>query len=405
MEKQKDDINAAFSFINELALMMQKYGISSFGLEVYLLKISKILGYRSKFLITPGQIITAIWQNDDDNQQICINAVSANNCNMAKLSEIHKIVVNVEKKELNTFEATNCLRQIDQAPDVVNNWAIALGYIICGSGFAGILQASPINILISGILSLVSYGIVTLSKLRPGIQVLTEFIAACCVAIIAGWLSVMVEGLKPILVTLCAVIWFVPGFGLTIAPFEWIHGRIFSGLSWFITSVMVIIKLMAGAFVGLYIINYQVIQTTKSTAVNSDIKAWISAILLMIGFAILFKVRRADIKWVLSGGLLTWATVYITGLYLPDWKFFAGAAVLALFSNIAERKYNILANVIIIPDIMLLVPGATALSAFYTMYQQGFMAGVNSGAKVLILVISMVGGFLFGNILFARQKQ
>ena len=206
-------------------------------------------------------------------------------------------------------------------------------------------------------------------------------------------------------VTVCACIYFVPGFGLTLGASELMGGYTLSGLIGFARAVVTSVKLVIGALIGSAIVRGWAAVSLPN--VHSGVPhawTWLFAPMLALSLAVLFRVRRRDLVWPLFGGLLVWASVE-AGASLGVWQgTFIGAFLLMSASLLFARVTRLPPAIILLPAVMLLVPGVPALRALYVGQSLGLVDGLRSMSDVFVLIAAILGGVVLGQAVWSIRQ-
>ena len=407
MKNQDDERSEqAYRFINELTGATQVYGLSSAEVWAGVEVLASKLGWNARFIATPNHVQSVLWQDDETNQRIHIITKRSGNYDLDKLARIRDLTVQMESGSVLPGEGLKRLREIQRSPAAYAPYTNALAFMLCGWAFAVILRASWLDVLLGGLLGLVSYGISISADRSRGTASLMELLAAMVSAILAGGIAMYLPGFNPLAVTACALIVFVPGFGLTIAPYELILGNTLSGLVWLTNASITLLKLLGGAIIGFAIVErvWSVRQPEPGTGV-AQWWSWIFAPLLVVGLAVLFRVPKKHLVWTIIGAWVTWCGV-IAGSPAGYWLgTFLGAILLFLFGNLCYRMRYSSIPAIVLPGIMLLVPGYSTLRALYIGQTQGVAAGLQAGSRILVLIASILGGVLVGTAMLTSIKE
>lgn len=92
----------------------------------------------------------------------------------------------------------------------------------------------------------------------------------------------------------------------------------------------------------------------------------------------MFQVRKKDFAFILIGGVLTYSGVF-WGEGLGFWQgSFLGAFILVLFAGIYSMLPDRPQTVIIITDIMILVPGASAYFGLQVAHTKGTLHALSA---------------------------
>jgi len=311
----------------------------------------------------------------------------------------------VESGDVTPDEGLGRIRAIDRAGPEYGPGLDAVAFALCGFGFGVILGLSWFDVLLGGALSIVSFGLARLSANSRGLTTALELVVAAVASALATLLALVVPGSNALAVTVCACIYFVPGFGLTLGASELMGGNTLSGLIAFTRAAVTSGKLVIGALIGSAIVRgWATVPLPTVESGVSHVWTWVFAPLLVLGLAILFRVRRRDLVWPLLGGLLVWLGVE-AGSTLGYWQgTFIGAFLLVFASRLFARTTGLPAAVILLPAVMLLVPGVAALRALYAGQTLGLVEGLRSTPEVFVLIAAILGGLLLGEAVWSIRQ-
>ena len=355
-EKQ-DDFNEASRFIEELVRASQLYGVSSRVMVGSLSRAVRALGLHGDFLATPNYVQTVLWGEDHHQQRVHLSVSRSGNFNLAKLARVSKLTKQVEAGSVRPAEGLERLREIVLAPDAYGPLLAALAFVFSGAAFAVIIGLSWMMALLGGLVALASYGITLVAARSAGIASLQEILAAMITATLASVAAVVIPGVNPLAVTVCAVIWFVPGFGLTIAPSELITGNTLSGIIWLTNALVAALKLLFGAAVGVALAGRAGFSAAPVSPAGHIPAAWkwVAVPALIIALAVLMKVDWRQFWGIVLGGWLVWGTVQM-GTPVGFWQgTFLGATVLMIYANWYARRFSVPAAVILLPCVLILI--------------------------------------------------
>ncbi len=394
---QSEGFDRACRFLDRLAPAMQRYGVSSSSMESTLARVARALGLRGEFLATPTQVQSILWRDDDERQRLHVSVSSAGDYDLTKLAQITELVGHVESGDTSPDAGVDRLRAIERAGPPYGPWLDAMAYVLCGLGFAVILGLSWRDVLLGGALSLVTFALARAARGSTGLTNVLELVAAAAASVLATLLCLVFPGSNALAVAVCAVIYFVPGFGLTLGASELMTGNTLSGLIGFTRAMAASAKLFVGILIGGALVRGQV--SVPVPTVGSGVAhawTWVFVPVLVLGLAILFRVRRKELGWPLLGGLLVWLGVE-AGSGLGFWQgTLAGAFLLTAASGLFARRSGLPAAIIMLPAVMVLVPGVAALKALYAAETLGLAEGLRSTYQVVALIAAILGGVLLG---------
>jgi len=391
-----------YRFMNALADAIQLYGLSTADTWDGVTRVARALGWNVRFVSTPNYVQSYLWQDDVDSQQVHFIANRSGNYDLSKMARLRDLMDQVEEGSVLPAQGLERLHEIHRATAPYGPVTNAVAYILCGSSFAVILGTSWMDVLFGGLLGLVSYGIAVWAKRAAGVATLMELLAAMICAGLATIIANLLPGSNPTAVTVCAVIWFVPGFGLTIAPNELIMGHTLSGMVWFTNALTTMFKLLGGGVLGFALVqNHWHVDLPEPVRGIAPAWCWVFVPLLVGALAVLFQVRKRDLIWGLLGAWAVWGGMQV-GNAFGSWQgTFLGMVALIVFANLCHRMLSIPVAAITLPGVMVLVPGVATLRTLYVAQTQGYAAGFQSGFQVIVLIAAILGGLLVGNAILS----
>jgi uncharacterized membrane protein YjjP (DUF1212 family) len=386
-------------FITALAKAIDQYGGRSHDSDKTVQHIIQVLGLKGEVLAVPGTMIIALWQDDLHPQTIHIATTRGTNYDMTRFGKVRDLIEDVESGRTSPAGGLTRLLEIEHAPAIYGNYLKALAFFLAGTGFGVILGISWLDVLVGGILGLMAFGVELLASQSSRVETTPELLISVVIAFLAGIIGVVLPGIHPLAVTVCALTIYIPGFGLTLAPREINAGDTLSGLIYFTKALFVSLKLILGTILGLGIAHalFPVAGTEPLAGVN-PVFIWVFIPFLLISNSILFGVSPDKLWLVIICGLLVWVGVTL-GNTLGFWQgAFFGAIILAFFARIAARRFKIPLATVLLPVVLILVPGYAFIRALYLLDAHEFIAGVSAGFQIFCIIIAIVGGVFIGEI-------
>ncbi|MDD1686165.1 threonine/serine exporter family protein [Methanoregula sp.] len=388
-------------FIMALSTAIDKYGGHTHDTDNTIRQIIKTLGLKGEILAVPNTIIIALWQDDLHHQTIHIATTRGTSYDMTRFGMVRDLIVDVEAGRISPADGVVRLKEIEHAPSLYGNYAKAAAFFLAGVGFGVILGISWLDVFFGGVLGLAAFGVELLAS-RSGLVVnnTPELFISLIVALLAGITGVVLPGIHPLAVTVCALTIYIPGFALTIAPREILLGDSLSGIMYFTNALFVSVKLLLGTFLGLGIALYlfPVAVTEPLTGVD-PLFVWVFIPFLLISNSILFGVSWDRLWLVIVCGLVVWAGVTL-GNTVGFWQgTFLGAIILALYTRIAARRFNLPLATVLLPVVLILVPGYTFIQVLYLFNAGQMVAGISAGFQMVALIFAIICGIFIGDIL------
>ncbi len=394
-------------FITALAKSTDRYGGHSHDIDQTLLRVIRSLGLNGEILATPSSQMIAIWQNHTDNQTIHINTSREPVYDMARLEKVADLIGEVESGRTSPAYGIQRLKEIEQAPPLYGTSLKALAFFLAGAGFGALMGISWLEILTGGLLGILAFGIEILVSRISQLEHAREVVISAVVAFLAALIAAGIPGIHPVAVVVCSLTIYIPGFGLTIAPREIIMGETLSGIIYFMNALVVCVKLLIGSVLGIGIVQYFLPVTATLPLVGvAPVVIWAFIPFLLVSNGILFGVSPARLWLVILCGVIVWAGVR-AGNTLGFWQgSFFGAIILTVFASVAAVRFKIPLSTVLLPVVLLLVPGFTFIQALFQMNTGGLAAGINSIFQVFGIIGAIICGVFVGDILgsFIRGK-
>ncbi|HXD50354.1 MAG TPA: threonine/serine exporter family protein, partial [Burkholderiales bacterium] len=207
-------------------------------------------------------------------------------------------------------------------------------------------------------------------------------------------------------VVLASLIALLPGLELTTAVRELSTQHLVSGVARLGGAIATLIKLAFGTVVASQIC--QGLQLVPINAPPEPIPLWAQWIALGFGsfsFAVLFRSARRDILLAMSASALGYLVTYYGGKqFNPQFGVFLAGMTMAALSNVYARVYRRPGALVRIPGIILLVPGSVGFLSLSQIAQRDVFLGVNSAITLLSILILLVAGLLFGDLLVPPRR-
>jgi uncharacterized membrane protein YjjP (DUF1212 family) len=391
----------ACDFVTQLVSQAHEYGTSYIRLQNFISQLPQLFGFHGVMLATSPLLFFEFWrQGDAEPRRVTLQSPEGT-FNLAKLSELGVLVNELSEGKVSIDQGVARLKQIDTLQPPYKNSVVGFGYALCGAGFAVLLSANWIDVIFAALLSLVVYGITLMAGKSHWLADRLNFTSALTVAILANLLAILFPGSDAFIVSLCAVIVLVPGLSLTLGTAELVSKIVISGINRLVDGILVTGALVIGNVIGSSIV--QALWSVPPPDTATDRPLWIiftSIIVLMLALAFVFEVWPRDLGWVILAGVLAYAGVLFGG-QLGNWQgSFLGALILGLYTTLFVSRLHRPGSVVMLPGIMILVPGVAAYFGLTTLQTSGIIGAIPAVWAVFVQIIAIMGGlFVAASIL------
>ena len=263
-----------------------------------------------------------------------------------------------------------------------------------------IATAAGIGLLV-GLLDMATRNGDRLKEAHEAIAGMLAGFAAIAVASMVGPLNLNTVVIASLLVLL-------PGMAITNAVNELTSQHLVSGTARLSGAVATVIKLTVGTMIALTV--------AQMLGIEPQVRAWrpqpdwvelVGLVVACAAFAVLFRARLRDVPVVMAAA----ATGYLISRYAGlAWGapigLFLSALVVTAGGNGYARWANRPGAIVRVPGIIMLVPGSASLRGLMTLIQQQDMAvGQQALMAVVNIILALIAGLLFGNLILPARKN
>lgn len=409
-------LNTRIAFLVELARRLHQYGTSAPRLESAVAGSAQQLGLVADVWSSPTAIIISfaeLSQGEEGLAQVTqVMRLSPGDVNLARLCEADAIADRTIAGELDLREGFRLLRALG-LPDTRRAQAgvIASYGLSAASIVALLLHSSWADLLVACVIGLIIGTITVLSATRPRLAVASEAISALVATFIATMVSAFVVPLAIKAVVLASLIVLVPGMALTTAVREISSQHLVAGMARMGGAVATLLKLTFGTVAASQLCVAMGIHASDFAL--PPLPPWTDYPALLLGavaFAILFRAATRDWLVVMAAVIVGYLATRWGGMIsgaIPGAPFgvFLGGLLLGALSNLYARYMHRPGAVIREPGIILLVPGSVGFRSVSYLFERDTTLGTDTGILLVTLLISLVAGLLFGDLLISPRRS
>lgn len=399
------------AFVVELARRLHQYGTTAQRLEAVIVHVSHRMGLECEPWVTPTVMSLAFSDLDrspgagDITRQI---RLPPGENDLYKLAETDRIAEDVTNGRLGIAAGRAQMARLDRPRSLRFQATQALGFGVASASIAGLLRLPWLDIATAGTIGLL-IGVV--EHLRAGKPRLSEASEAID-GMIAGALVVLVASLVAPLnmntTIIASLVVLLPGLALTNAMNELTSQHLLSGTARFAGALTTVMKLTVGTAIALTAAGLLGLEPqVRALRPQPKWLEWAALFSAAFAFAVLFRAARRDFLVVMLASM----TGYLTARWAGQaWGGAAGVFVAALVvtaaGNAFARWVNRPGAIVRVPGIILLVPGSVSLRGLMNMVQQqDASAGQEAIVAVMNILLALLAGMLFGNLLLPTRRN
>ncbi|KRG66271.1 membrane protein [Stenotrophomonas humi] len=399
------------AFVSEMAGRLHRYGTTAQRLEAAVVALAQQLDLDCEPWSNPTGLILSF---SDPTQAIGSSDITRvirlgpGDTDLHKLAMADEIADAVSTARMSIAQGHTALRQLDKDPGMRGKVQMLLSFTLGSAGVAGLWRLPWLDIATAGVTGL----LIGLLLFYTDRRVATREASDALAALLAGFVAVLVASfIGPLNLNstiIASLVILLPGMSLTNAVNELASQHWVSGTARFAGALTTIMKLTVGAMIAVTIANFIGLEpVVKASRPQSDWVEWGSVLVASFAFAMLFRASRRDYPWVMAASLAGYAISRYGGqLWGGPAGIFLAAMMLTAAGNLFGRLVQRPGAIIRLPGIIMLVPGSISLRGVLNLaQQQNVNAGESALLTVLNVVMALVAGLLFGNLLVPARKN
>ena len=385
-------------FMAGLGKSLTSAGISVTAVQSILYDIARAYDVKAEILIFTTFLIIKLG-DEESSPLTTVNQISGLS-HLNQVSELYELIYLAEKAEISPKEGQKRLKKIMCQKHRFGVLGIILGYILFALGLGMLLQPTPQQLIVSGVLGGIVSLLLILSENRPRLTLILPVIAAFVVSTIFFWgvKEGLVLGSFTLLVP--ALAYFLPGATLTTGMFELASGDLISGASRTIYGVTILFLLLFGVLIGIQVTGLSQ-QDFLVAATHTSIFGWaplVGILLFAMGMFLFMSMRTKDLPWVILVLYIAFFGQQVGNYFIGS---FFGAFLGSLFMTISgtligrspKRTPSFVST---ISAFWFLVPGSLGFIGLATLIGQNYLTAVNDLILLVMTVVAISLGLLVG---------
>ncbi len=400
---------ARIGFVIELARRLHQYGAAAPRLEQAIGDVAQRLGFACDVLSTPTSIVLSFSTPGGDGiaDLTQVLRIAPGEVNLARLCRADEIADQVASGDLMPRDGMAQLRALGRPLSRPALVATIIAYGLSAASVAVLFHTSWQDALVAGVIGLLIGAIVVAGYSHPRFSVAGDAISALVATFVATMVSAWLVPLSLKLVVLSALIVLVPGMSLTNAVRELTSQHLASGVARFAGAAATILKLTFGTIAAAQIcIVARIVPAGHSLPSLPLWTQWPALVVAAFAFAMLFQAARRDYPLILAAVFVGYLVTYWSGNALgAPFGVFVGGLALGAGSNLYARLKHRPGALVREPGVLLLVPGSVGFRSVSDLLNNQIASGTHIAILLVTLLISLVAGLLFGDLLIAPRRS
>lgn len=396
-----------FRFLLRIASALQAYGAPAHRLEEALEHCAEHLNTEAQFFSSPTTLLVGLGPLRC--QRMRLMRTTSGAPDLAKMVELDELLYEIAENPDDLDRPNQRLDAILNAPRQYPFWLEVLSTVIASAGAVAFFGGTTHEMWMAGVLSIIVAILPRWVDRERYRRRIFEPTAAFLVALGASLLSVYVIEVKDLRVTLAALIALLPGLGLTVSMTELAMNHLVSGTARLAGVMTVFLTMSFGAGFAHSVTNNLLPERAHALLSNPEPlpqSALIAAtIICPMAFAVLFRARPKEIPIIWLAAVAGVAVSQTADPLLgPRFSAFLSSMTVAVLANTLSRLTKKPALVMVLPGILLLVPGSLGFRSLDSFMVNDVLQGTTRAFETIMVAICLVGGLLSGNTLLPPRR-
>ena len=399
-------------FVCALARRLHQYGTAAQRLEAAVDSVCARLGLACNVMSNPTSVMLSFADVADGDDPIAritqLIRLAPGENDLRRLSVVDRIAEQVYNGEIDIAEGYRQLHRLEPTRRrPIGELAIAIAHGVGAATVAALLHSGWNEIGASALIGTLVGLLGMAARGRPRLSAGYEAIAGVLAAFLAAVVNATVLPIAVNAVLISSLIVLLPGLVLTTAVNELANNHLVSGTARLAGAATVLLKLGFGTAAGLQIA--RLAGFAAAPAIATSVPEWAEWIALLVGsfnFAVLFRTAPRDFPLAMASVWIGYVATRVAGAQFgaESGVFFAGLVVGTL-ANLYARFSNRPGALVRVPGIILLVPGSVGFRSLTFVFERDVYSGLNTAFSLVVLLISLVAGLLFANVLVTPRRS
>lgn len=391
-------------FVLRIGRAVHQHGYSAGRVEEVMSTLAVRLGLRHpQIFVTPTAIHAAFGPPGE--QSVHLLRVEPGVVNLGVLARLDAIMRQVREGTLTPLEGIARIDSQDAAPPTYGPVLAVLAFALASGASARFLGGGIREIAMALVIGGSTGLLALLSARLPALERVFEPLAAFVASFLAGALAAKVAPFSSYLATLAGLIVLLPGFTLTVALRELTTRHLASGTARLAAATITFLGIIFGVALGGKISALAFGAARVATPV--PLPGWTEfAAFVVVGlaFSVILKAEPADAGWVLLAGMIAVLASRYGGRALgPELGAFVGALAVGVASNLFTGFRNRPSMIMMVPGVLLLVPGSIGYRSLAALLEAEVVSGVQTAFRMFLTAVALVAGLLFANLVTPRR--
>jgi uncharacterized membrane protein YjjP (DUF1212 family) len=395
----------AIEFVLRAGRAFHRHGFSASRVEEVMVRLAERLGLPlAQIFSTPTSIMAAFGPLGAQRSHLL--RVDPGSMNLAQVSQLDRLAIAVVQGELSPAEGIVRLREIETQPPVYGPLATVGAFVAASGSVSVFLGGGRAELLVASLIGLLTGLLALYAARRPRLLRVFEPVVALMASLVAGIATRLVLPHSVYVATLAGLIVLIPGFSLTVAVRELSTQHLASGTARFASATATFLGIGFGVALGERVVALILGEVPELAAV--PFAGWALPIAIGVAglaFAVILQAERRDTLRIMVIGLVAVAAGRIGARLLGlELGAFVGAVAVGIIGNLFARRRNRPSLVLMVPGILMLVPGTIGFRSISALLESQVVTGVGTLFRMLLTAVAIASGLLIADLVSPTRR-
>ncbi len=391
-------------FVLTLGRALHRYGTPAHRLEEALRVCCRQLGLEAEIFTTPTTIIMSF--GDPSELRTRMMRVEGGELDMGKLAEVDALADAVVARRIQPAEGEAKLEAIIAAPPRFAGLLSIATHGMTAGALAVFFGGSLSDVAVTGGIGF-ALGLLAQFAQRSTDQArVFELLSAAFAAFVAGLVASWWHAVSAPLVTVASLIVLLPGMSLTVAMTELATRNLIAGTARLMSAVIVLLELVVGVALGERAVSVMVPAHAVVPVPLPAWSQWIALVVSSIGVAVVVRAQPRAFGWILAACCIGYLGSLVGATWIGvEMGALIGALALGVLGNAYARMLKRPAQVVMVPAVLLLVPGSMGLRGMSSLLEHDTLSGVETVFAMFVVATAIVAGLLIANAIVSPRRS
>ena len=390
MELARDDRT---ELLLDLSRALHQAGFPADALEDTVREVAMTVGVAIQINALPTTLTLAV--GPPFSQRLVVLRLEPGTLNLRKLALLDAVVGDLHRG-IDPGDALAEVVRIDAEVPLDAPLQTVATYAVLSCGTALLLGGGWGEIVVSTIGGLAIGALAALAQRSRRVDRVFELAAAFIATTIVALWERYGTPISLYVALIAGVVQLLPGYALTTALSELANRNLVSGTSRLGGVLVTLLSLGSGFALGAGLGGNAILYApTVSPGHTTPWSTAGAALLMGLAIASQLHARYRDLGWILGSCMASVALVrFFASLGITQASPFVTAFAIGLVTNLAARYLRIPQSVVLVPGLLVLVPGSLSYESLLYVFQADSSDALSLAVRALLAAILIVTGFL-----------